>query len=102
MLEHRLRAIRLFRDLPEGSLKSIAARLKRKRYPQGAIIFREGDVGGAMYLVESGQLQVVVGTGDNQQPLAYLGPGSFVGEIALLLGQPRSATLKVVIDAELW
>jgi NTE family protein len=55
-----------------------------------------------MYLVESGQLQVVIGTGDNQQPLAYLGPGSFVGEIALLLGQPRSATLKVVIDAELW
>jgi NTE family protein len=102
VLEHRLRAIRLFRDLSEGSLKSIAARLKRKRYPQGAIIFREGDVGGAMYLVESGQLQVVVGTGDNQQPLAYLGPGSFVGEIALLLGQPRSATLKVVIDAELW
>ncbi len=103
MLEHRLRAIPLFRDLPDGSLKSIAARLKRKRYPQGAIIFREGDAGEAMYLVESGQLQVfVTGAGDTQQPLAYLGPGSFVGEIALLLEQPRSATLKVIIDAELW
>ncbi len=100
MLEHKLRAIPLFRDLPDESLKSIAARLKRERYPQDAVIFRQGDDGDAMYLVESGQVQVVAE--DTQQPLAYLGPGSFVGEIALLLGQPRSATLKVVIDAELW
>ena len=100
MLEHRLRAIPLFRDFPDESLKSIAARLKRERYPQGAIVFRQGDAGDAMYLVESGQVQVIAE--DTQQPLAYLGPGSFVGEIALLLGQPRSATLKVVIDAELW
>lgn len=102
MLEHRLRVIPLFRDLPDESLKSIATRLKRVRYPQGALIFREGDVGDAMYVVESGQLEVTTGTGDGEQPLAYLGPGSFVGEIALLLGQPRSATLKVIIDADLW
>ncbi len=100
MLEYRLRAIPLFRDLPNDSLKSLAARLRRERYPQGAVVFRQGDAGDAMYLVESGQVQVVAE--DIQQPLAYLGPGSFVGEIALLLGQPRSATLKVVIDAELW
>jgi NTE family protein len=102
VLNHRLRVIPLFRDLPDRSLKSIATRLKQKRYPQGAIIFREGDVGDAMYVVESGQLEVTTGFGDSEHPLAYLGPGSFVGEIALLLGQPRSATLKVVIDADLW
>ena len=100
MLEHRLRAIPLFRDLPDENLKSIAARLKHERYPQGAVVFRQEDEGDAMYLVESGQVQVIAE--ETQQPLAYLGPGSFVGEIALLLGQPRSATLKVVIDAELW
>jgi NTE family protein len=102
VLEYRLRIIPLFRDLPDESLKSIATRLKRERYPQGAIVFREGDDGDAMYIVESGQLEVTTGVGDAEQPLAYLGPGSFVGEIALLLGQPRSATLKVVIDADLW
>jgi len=100
VLEYRLRAIPLFRDLPDESLKSIEARLRRERYPQGAVVFREGDAGDAMYLVESGQVQVIAE--NTQQPLAYLGPGSFVGEIALLLGQPRSATLKVVIDAQLW
>lgn len=102
VLEHRLRLIPLFRDLPEKSLRSIASRLKREQYSQGAVIFREGDHGDAMYLVESGQLEVSTGSEEAPEPLAYLGPGSFVGEIALLLGQPRSATLKVVIDADLW
>ena len=102
VLEKRLRNIPLFRDLTEESLKSIASRLKQARYPQGAVIFREGETGDAMYLVESGQLEVATGIAQNKQPLAYLGPGSFVGEIALLLGQPRSATLSVVIDADLW
>jgi NTE family protein len=102
VLEKRLRTIPLFRDLTEESLKSIASRLKQVRYPQGAIIFREGEAGDAMYLVESGQLEVATGVAQNKQALAYLGPGSFVGEIALLLGQPRSATLSVVIDADLW
>jgi NTE family protein len=102
VLEKRLRNIPLFRDLAEESLKSIASRLKQARYPQGAVVFREGETGDAMYLVESGQLEVATGAAHNKQPLAYLGPGSFVGEIALLLGQPRSATLSVVIDADLW
>ncbi len=102
MLEHKLRTIPLFRDLPDESLKPIASRLKRARFAQGAVIFREGEAGDAMYLVESGQLEVATGAEEATEPLAYLGPGSFVGEIALLLGQPRSATLKVVIDAELW
>jgi len=102
VLDQSLRAIPLFRDLPGRSLKSIATRLKRERYPQGAVVFREGDVGDAMYVVESGLLEVTTGSGDSEHPLAYIAPGSFVGEIALLLGKPRSATLKVVIDADLW
>jgi predicted acylesterase/phospholipase RssA len=40
--------------------------------------------------------------GADQSPLAALGPGSFVGELALLLGEPRSATLRVVADSMLW
>ena len=75
VLEYRLRVVPLFRDLSDASLKSIATRLKRERYPQGSVIFREGDVGDAMYVVESGQLEVTTGVGEGEQPLAYLGPG---------------------------
>ncbi len=94
-----LRDIPLFRELPEEVVASLAARMQRRRYPQGAIVFRQGDIGDAMYVVETGQVAVI--SEETGEVLAYLGPGSFVGEIALLLEQPRSATLRVIIDAEL-
>ncbi len=64
------------------------------------MIFREGEPGETMYLVVSGQVEVLAGV--DLAPLAALGPGSFVGELALLLGEPRSATLRVVADTTLW
>ena len=94
-----LREIPLFRELPEEVVASLAARMQRRRYPQGAVVFRQGDIGDAMYIVETGQVAVI--SEETGEVLAYLGPGSFVGEIALLLEQPRSATLRVIIDAEL-
>jgi CRP-like cAMP-binding protein len=82
--------------------------LKRKRFPQGAVIIRQGEADDSVYLVESGLLQVVTTAEDADedntvdQTQAYIGPGSFAGELAPLLGRPRSATVKVVIDADLW
>ncbi len=95
-----LRAIPLFRDLSDDDLNSIAALLKQISFAKGQTIFRQGDIGSAMYLVKSGQ--VVVWDESAHQALAYLGPGSFVGEIALLLAEPRSASLKIAIDADLY
>jgi NTE family protein len=57
-------------------------------------------MGDRMYLVESGR--VVVWDENADEALAYLGPGSFVGEMALLLAQPRTASLRVVLDADLY
>lgn len=95
-----LKSIPLFKDLGEKDLELIATSLERRTYAKGETIFRQGDIGDAMYLIESGQ--VVVWDEKAGEALAYLGPGSFVGEIALLLAEPRSATLKVAIDAELY
>ncbi len=95
-----LRAIPLFKDLSDDDLNSISALLQHVSFAKGQTIFRQGDIGNAMYLVENGQ--VVVWDEEAHQALAYLGPGSFVGEIALLLAEPRSASLKVAIDADLY
>ncbi|HVF32868.1 MAG TPA: cyclic nucleotide-binding and patatin-like phospholipase domain-containing protein [Acidimicrobiales bacterium] len=98
MLEERLRAVPFFRSLPGESLRVLAASLAAESHPAGAIVFREGDEAEALYLVESGRVEVRRGG----EALAALGPGSFVGELGLLLGEPRSADLVALDDTELW
>jgi NTE family protein len=100
VLEQQLRAIPFFRNLPAGALDAVAAHLQPEQHKRGEVVFREGDPGETMYLVVSGQVEVLAGA--DQAPLAALGPGSFVGELAVLLGEPRSATLRVVADTWLW
>jgi NTE family protein len=95
-----LRSIPFFRNLPAAALDAIAAALLPEHHLRGDIVFHQGDLGKTMYLVASGQVEVLAG--DDQAPLAALGPGAFVGELALLLGEPRSATLRVVTDSWLW
>lgn len=94
-----LRSIPLFKNLSNEDLKLLANRLNKVSYAKGQVVFEEDEVGDTMYLVESGQVAVVARhSGD----VAHLGPGSFVGEISLLLAQPRTASLQVMIDAVLW
>lgn len=95
-----LKSIPLFKSLDKADLELIASHLHKERYPKGAIVFREGDVGDTMYLVESGRVAVV--GQEATDTIAIMGPGSFVGEISLLLAKPRTANLQVMIDAELW
>lgn len=99
-----LRRIPFFADLPEDILEIIQQHMKRRRFRKGDIVFREGAPGDSMYIIESGQVAVLSeGEGDEPDAIfAYLGPGSFFGEMALLLGERRSATVRVVLDAELW
>jgi predicted acylesterase/phospholipase RssA/CRP-like cAMP-binding protein len=99
VLEQQLRSIPFFRNLPAAALEAIAGRLQPVHHKRGDVVFREGEPGETMFLVVSGQVEVLAGA--DQAPLAALGPGSFVGELALLLGEPRSATLRVVADTSL-
>ncbi len=67
--------------------------------PAGTVLFHAGDVGDACYFVENGALRVT--TPQSGDVLATLGTGSFVGELALLLGEPRTATVTAVTDSTL-
>ncbi|HVT78954.1 MAG TPA: cyclic nucleotide-binding domain-containing protein, partial [Acidimicrobiales bacterium] len=65
----------------------------------GTVLFRTGDRGDTCFLVERGTLRVL--TALDGDLLATLGPGSFVGELAVLLDEPRSATVIAEADADL-
>lgn len=69
--------------------------------PAGEILFREGEQGRHMYVLQSGSIRITKNTSDGVKTLATLGPGEFFGEMAILLGKPRSATAEVVENARL-
>ncbi len=64
-------------------------------YLAGTVLFREGDVGDAMYVIQSGSVEIRRLVGDQERVLAVLPPGEFLGEMALLNHRPRSATAVV-------
>jgi CRP-like cAMP-binding protein len=68
---------------------------------RGATVFREGDPGGSLYVIRSGKVRVLKNSAGRQRVVITLGPGDFFGEMAVVTGRPRSATVEVVEDAEL-
>ncbi|MCD4686584.1 MAG: cyclic nucleotide-binding domain-containing protein [Anaerolineae bacterium] len=71
--------------------------LTEHHFERGDVICAEGEPGDAMYLIRSGQVVVIKGEIDSPTVLGYRGPGEIIGEMALLEGQPRSAT-NIAVD----
>ena len=84
-----LRGVSLLAVLPEPTLESLARALVRVDIAPGEVLIRQGDEGDRFYVIESGAVEV---TKDGRR-VADLGPGDFVGEIALLRDVPRVATV---------
>ena len=72
-----------------------------KSFPKGTVLFREGDLGREMFIVQQGKVQVRKRVGTTEEVLAELPAGEFFGEMALLIGQDRSATVEVIEDSKL-
>jgi NADH dehydrogenase len=68
----------------------------RHLFETGQVIIRQGDVGRAMYIIQSGRVEVVKEDGATQTQLAVLGPGEHFGEIAVLKDTRRTATVKAL------
>ena len=64
-------------------------------YEAGTVLFREGDPGDFMYVVQAGEVEIRRKVGDHERVLAVLPPGEFFGEMALINQRPRSATAVV-------
>src|SRR5688500_8593387 len=72
-----------------------------KEIPRGTVLFREGDPGKEMYVVQSGKVAISKKVRDVEKILATLGPGEFFGEMAIISNKPRNATATVADDARL-
>jgi len=90
----------LFAGLSQEALGSLVQQLTLVHLGQNEVLFREGDPGDALYVIVEGEVAVQA-EGPPRVEMARLGPGSFIGEVALMTDQPRSATVSATLDAEL-
>lgn len=72
-----------------------------KDFPKGTLLFHEGDPGREMFIIQKGKVQVRKKVGSGEEVLAELGDGDFFGEMALLEGLNRSATVEAVEDSKI-
>jgi CRP-like cAMP-binding protein len=90
-----LRALPLFQSLDEKGLEEIAELLIERKFPRDAVICEEGVAGDYMYLIQQGQVKVTKTSEDGREKiLEIFGEGAFIGEMALLDREPRSASMK--------
>ncbi|MEZ4366503.1 MAG: DUF1003 domain-containing protein [Kofleriaceae bacterium] len=86
-----LRSIPLFESMDDDDAEALAAKLREEDFAAGAEVFDQGDEGDAMYIVESGEVDIQTGPAKQRVTLATLHHGQYFGELSLLDGAPRSA-----------
>jgi len=92
-----IKDVPFFRNLERDSIDYITERLKFKQFGKGNTICKVGDPGDKMYIVLSGKVEVKAESG---QSLAFITGGSYFGEMSLLTGEPRSASVEAVENTE--
>ena len=94
--------INLFSALPRRFSALLFANAKPVHLASGQMLFVADDPGDGCYRIEKGLLKVSIGSGSgDERILAILGPGTIVGELAVLDGLPRSASVLALRDSEL-
>jgi NTE family protein len=91
----------LFRDLDPVLLADLAGRSHRVELAGGSSLFHYGDQGDALYVVATGRLRASVPNAGTDEVVGDVGRGEVVGEIALITGEPRTATVRAVRDSVL-
>jgi len=96
-----LTTVDLFANLNANDLAKLESSLSDHDIAAGENIFCEGDAGDRAYVITAGEIEVLKESAGREVRLAVLGPGTLVGEMALLAGEPRNATCRAITDTRL-
>lgn len=95
-----LAAVPLFSQVGRKDLERLASSVTERHFSSGSDILKEGEVGVAMFVVVSGNVEAVKNEGGSEVHLADIGPGEAFGDMALFEHFPRSATIRAKSDVE--
>jgi hypothetical protein len=93
-----VRSVGLFAELDRKEITAVAALFKKRTFPKGETVIKEGSGGAAFYIIESGEVSVTIGG----ELRATLGPADYFGEVALLDEGPRIATITADDELVCW
>jgi small-conductance mechanosensitive channel len=95
-----LRLIDLFCTLTEGELHKICEQMRPRLLESGTPVVRQGEVGDSLYIVHEGLLKVTIEHEHGATEVGRVRPGQFFGEMSLMTGAPRSATVMPMVDSK--
>ncbi|WP_338866174.1 Crp/Fnr family transcriptional regulator [Myxococcus stipitatus] len=97
-----LSEVSLFEQLDSEALESLSSLLRPCRFARGEVVFLQGDVGTALYVIRRGEVAIRLSSPEGKEViLSLLSRGDFFGELALLDGEPRSTDAMAREDSEL-
>lgn len=97
----RLPKFPLFQVLPQGAFLEVVRQMTSSVLEPGTVIVRQGELGTSLHAIIDGEALVYL-EGKRDEPLARLGAGEVFGEMALVLDQPRAATVEALTTLELF
>jgi signal transduction histidine kinase len=96
-----LRQLPLFAELSDADLTLLEEASRESRPTAGEVLMREGSPGGSLYVIIEGEFEITKRTGPGDLVIAVRGPGEVIGEMSLLDGSPRTATVRSLGDSRL-
>lgn len=97
------RSVHLFNELSAEQIIEVLRVAHIETHPAGTVLAREGDAADAMYIIERGEVAITKASlGGDDVRVAYLGDGSVVGEMALIVGSPRTASVEAVAETRVY
>ncbi|MCG3204466.1 MAG: hypothetical protein KCHDKBKB_01181 [Elusimicrobia bacterium] len=96
------RSVPLFHSLSTRQLGRVMLSMQPRLYHVGEQLFEEGQVGKAVFIIKSGQVELTRSSAGKERSLGVLGSGQMFGEMALLEQMKRTATAKIVEDGEIY
>lgn len=101
LVAESLRRCALFATCEADALHEIVNHLTRRRYRRGEVIFHEGDPGDALHVIMNGAVKIVLQSAEGDEAIiATVREGDFFGELAIVDGEPRSATATAIEATE--